>query len=58
MREAADATLFGVLCVLDGVRVIEDSCEKSEFCLTAKRSNGVTTLLPSDVYLHDILRAQ
>ncbi|MNL65327.1 hypothetical protein D3C87_1896450 [compost metagenome] len=58
MREAAEATLFGVLCVVDGVRAIEAADEKSEFCLTVKRSNGVTTLVPSDVHLHDILRAQ
>jgi hypothetical protein len=57
MREAADATLFGVLCVIDGVRVIERTEEKSEFHLTAIK-NGIESLLsPNDTFLHDVLRA-
>lgn len=55
MQQAAHATLFGVLCVIDGVRVIEGPGEKSEFRLTATHSNQVSTIAPSGQLLHDIL---
>lgn len=58
MREASDATLFGVLCVIDGVRVIESVEEKSEFKLTATRCGIESNLSPSDTFLHDLLRAE
>lgn len=56
MQRAAEATLFGVLCVIDGVRVIEDEPEKSCFQLTATRSGVVSRLSPSEAYLHDLLK--
>ena len=42
MAEAADATLFGVLCVLDGVRAIEAEEESRVcyFCCTSGRNNS------------------
>jgi len=58
MTEAADATLFGVLCVLDGVRAIEPIGEKSAFRLTAHRSDGESVISPGGPFLHDILRGQ
>ena len=58
MREAADATLFGMLCVVDGVRVIESEGEKSEFKLTATRCGIESPLSPSETFLHDLLRAE
>jgi hypothetical protein len=58
MREASDATLFGVLCIIDGVRVIESETEKSEFKLTAIRGGTESQLSPSDTYLHDLLRTE
>jgi hypothetical protein len=57
MRDAADATLFGVLCVLDGVRSVEAHGEKSGFALSATRSGVLATIAPGPVMLHDILRA-
>ena len=57
MQKASDATLFGVLCVIDGVRAIESKKEKSEFKLTATRCGVESQLSPSDTFLHDILRA-
>jgi len=55
MRQTAHETLFGVLCVIDGVRVIEDPGEKSEFRLTATHSSQVSTIAPNTQLLHDIL---
>jgi hypothetical protein len=57
MREASDATLFGVLCVIDGVRSIEPAGEKSEFKLLAVRRGGESQISPNETYLHDLLRA-
>jgi len=58
LREAADATLFGVLCVIDGVRVVEDQPARSEFRLTATRNGSTFVISPGPEYLHDILRAE
>ncbi len=57
MRQASGATLFGVLCVIDGVRVIEPSGEKSEFHLTAIRNGVESQISPSETFLHDLIRA-
>jgi hypothetical protein len=58
MRQVADATLFGVLCVIDGVRSIESKPEKSVFHVSAKRSGNESHIAPGEVFLHDILRAE
>ena len=58
MQQAADAMLFGVLCVIDGVRVVESHSEKSEFHLTAIRQGTESVLAPGSEFLHDILRAE
>jgi hypothetical protein len=58
MREAADATLFGVLCVIDGVRTIESGTEKSRFTLSAERGGSVSVISPTDDFLHDIYRSE
>ncbi len=57
MQRSAYAAVFGVLCVIDGVRVIESETEKSEFELTAIRGGARTPLSPSDTFLHDLLRS-
>ena len=54
MRDAADATLFGVLCVLDGVRPIESGSEKSRFKLIAQKDNEQSIICPGPVDLHDL----
>ncbi|MEA9566268.1 hypothetical protein [Xanthomonas sp. WHRI 8932A] len=53
---AADATLFGVLCVIDGVRTIEDQPIKSEFMLTATCNGSTSIISPGPQDLHDLLR--
>ena len=58
MHEAADSTLFGVLCVLDGVRAIESSAEKSQFQLTATKQGVTAVLCPGEEFLHDIYKAE
>ncbi|MCC4624249.1 hypothetical protein LL973_07940 [Xanthomonas campestris pv. nigromaculans] len=55
LRIAADATLFGVLCVIDGVRVIEDQPAKSEFRLTATCNGSTSIISPGPEDLHDLL---
>lgn len=46
MAEAADATLFGVLCVLDGVRAIKAEEEKAEYVISAVRAGETTQISP------------
>jgi hypothetical protein len=58
MRHAADATLFGVLCVLDGVRTVEPAGEKTEFKLSAIKAGNESRISPNETYLHDLLRAE
>jgi hypothetical protein len=58
LQQVADATLFGVLCVVDGVRPIEDSPEKSEFTLTASRGGSSAQLSPNETFLHDLFRSE
>ena len=58
MRETASATLFGVLCVIDGVRAVEDSASKSEFKLTATRDGKESVISPSYEHLHEIFKAE
>ncbi|HRD60873.1 MAG TPA: hypothetical protein PLZ93_10640 [Nocardioides sp.] len=55
-RDAAHATLFGVLCVLDGVRDIDDP-PHSELILTAVNADGIRRLNPMEEALHDLLNA-
>jgi hypothetical protein len=54
---AADQTLFGVLCVLDGVRTIESTPTKSKFRLTCTSGRVATVLAPGSEFLHDIYRS-
>lgn len=57
MRLVADSTLFGVLCVLDGVRAVESSSEKSSFRLTATKGKVSKVVAPGSEFLHDIYRS-
>lgn len=57
IREAAEYSAFGFCCVLDGVRVIERTEEKSEFRLICVSPTGTETVLnpPEGEMLHDVL---
>jgi hypothetical protein len=54
----ADSTLFGVLCVLDGVRAIESEHDKSEFTVSAARGGVVSVIAPGEEFLHDMYRSE
>jgi hypothetical protein len=55
VRDAAHSALFGVLCVLDGVRVI-DAAPHVDLALTAS-SGEERSILNEDGELHDRLNA-
>ena len=55
IREAVDDALFGLLCVLDGVRAIEDTHSSGWLELHYVSETGRTLLNnPRTDYLHDI----
>lgn len=55
MEEAVDSALFGLLCVVDGVRAIEDSDEKTNFQLYGIKGDEQTLInKEDDESLHDI----
>lgn len=54
MADVADATLFGVFCILDGVRAIEDGT-KGRLILTHHSADSSSDLNP-DQDLHDTAR--
>lgn len=58
MHQAADATLFSVLCVIDGLSAIEPYGEKSDFRLSATRGGVESVIAPGPEFLHDILRSE
>jgi hypothetical protein len=57
VADAVDGAIFGFLCVLDGVRAIEDVGEKGSLELWYVR-DGERTLLNQDQVLHDVNRAE
>jgi len=55
IRESTQTAVFGFLCVLDGVRAIEDS-EKGQLKLFYEKENKSLLLNdPNENYLHDLL---
>lgn len=55
IKEAIDSTVFGILCVLDGVRAIEDSREKGVLKLFYQKGDDLVFLNdPNEDYLHDL----
>jgi hypothetical protein len=54
---AADRTLFGVFCVLDGVRAVEQTSAKSSFRLSCSKGSVTTVLSPGAELLHNIYRS-
>jgi hypothetical protein len=58
-RMASHHAVFGMLCVLDGVRAIEDGADKGSLQLTYTKNGQTELLSPSDSdLLHDMLNAQ
>lgn len=57
IKMAADDALFGILCVIDGVRAIEDDEDKGELVLTYQKNNESLVILNENKNLHDIYNA-
>ena len=55
VEDAVHSTMFGVLCVLDGVRAIEDSGGQRTLELDHVGPDGRTRLNDPGVDLHDLL---
>jgi hypothetical protein len=56
LNEASEMTLFGMLCVIDGVRAIENSPDKGTLELWYR--NGEENYLINDIeeeFLHDLI---
>lgn len=58
IADAVDNAIFGILCVLDGVRTVEDSATNGRFELHFVKEASIL-LNPTDaVMLHEIYNAQ
>ena len=55
---AVHGSVFGLLCVLDGVQVIESSVEKSDFELHQVRDGARNVINGNNVSLHDIYQSE
>lgn len=53
---SCEETLFGMLCVLDGVRAIENGEEKGKLTLLYEKGDSKTLLNnPQEDFLHDLI---
>jgi len=57
MDVAAEDVVFGTLCVLDGVRVIEDSQDKGDFEVYYVKEGQRTLLNTPNVSLHELYQS-
>ncbi len=57
IRRTADRAIFGAFCILDGVRVIEDTPAKGEFELYFTSAREKTRLNSPSEPLHDLYRS-
>ena len=56
VKESVETSVFGFLCVIDGVRVIEDSKRKGRLILSYEKQGDVILLNdPDEDYLHNLL---
>lgn len=56
IKESIETSVFGFLCVLDGVRAIENNNEKGVLQLYyVKDDHRILLNDPNDIYLHDLL---
>jgi hypothetical protein len=59
IEKTTDMCLFGMLCVLDGVRAIEDCEDKGELVLEFQKDTKSFRLNDErDMYLHDIYKSK
>lgn len=58
IQMSVDSTIFGFLCIIDGVRTLEDDVEKGSFELYFKKNEKKTLLNDESAdFLHDIYRS-
>jgi hypothetical protein len=57
IKQAADSVVFGFLCVLDGVRAVEDSAHKGHFELRYVKDEATLLNPPGGEMLHDLFNA-
>lgn len=55
---AVHGSIFGLLCVIDGVQVIESSAEKSDFELHQVREGARNIINGNNIFLHDIYQRE
>jgi hypothetical protein len=58
IKDAVDRAVFGLLCVLDGVRAVEDGPIKGHFELRYVKTNVTVLNAPDGEMLHDIYNGQ
>lgn len=59
IKLAVENSIFGMLCVIDGVRHVENTSEKGEFVLEFHKNGNVVRLNDkNDEYLHDLFNAE
>jgi hypothetical protein len=56
IRTSVENAIFDLFCVLDGVRVIEDTWEKGAFELRFLKGEAEEVISPSGEYLHELFR--
>jgi hypothetical protein len=54
---AVHGSIFGLLCVIDGVQVVESSAEKSDFELHQVREGARNVINGNNISLHDIYQS-
>src|SRR2546427_7081956 len=57
IRAGAEGAIFGVLCVLDGVRAVEDGPEKGTFELYYVKNGERILLSPPNDSFHDLFQS-
>jgi hypothetical protein len=58
IAEISDRVIFGFLCVLDGVRAVEDDKLKGRFELRYLKDGVVILNPPNGIMLHDLYRSE
>jgi hypothetical protein len=59
IRLATKHSIFGMLCVIDGVRQIENTYDKGELVLEFHKNGEITRLNdPNEEFLHDIFNSE
>ncbi|PPD29448.1 MAG: hypothetical protein CTY19_17430 [Methylomonas sp.] len=58
VSDSVDSALFGFLCVIDGVRAVENGPDKGKLELLYSKEESVQLNSPDGLMLHDLYNAQ